>query len=601
MIKQPFLPLKWYNELEEQQFRKLRRTTKDFYVLRTDTIINIPFQIKRVNRGAAVIQWDLVNYDDGTVTNLNTGYLEIKIATDGDGTIWNFIIKKARPIWPAMPEGFHYFIVSDGYETWYSEVFEVCDLLTNPIAAFYNDATYPFDTLTTAKTSKRILLKLCENTGNVAIAYSNQIYNIIYNEPVDVYVVATLGTLGCAYGSFGDNLDCSLYEFGTRNKISETVEIEEGVNCFQLTPTKTCDASLVFELANGEFCWQDLRVWVFFSKLDSHIIMRYNNSKNFCDIIYNDENNDDYCDYEEYIYFHEAITMEPSYEVEEESAEYPNKELVPLIQAARKYYKMKFPGGHHMSDAMSIVRLHDDIKFYLPTGEILDICDFIMENSYFNDACETIELTFRELPCVRTACEDLVVDDCCCPTQEDVLDYVAGGVGALPACGPGTDGDRYLVLVAGFILLYECDNGGAGWTHMTGEEEDGNCIYDLDGDASDTYNQYYYWDGSDWRLIAELTLVTDNTDGTATLNVNGCQCLYPDDAYYFPCPITIQAEYKNGGVWQEIGDPVDSYDAITDGITVETGVGNFDFRIRYYTHNCDFSYHGDINQTITDV
>lgn len=606
MIKQPLLPLKWYNEQTEQQFINLMNTTgKDRLILRTDTIMLLPFQIKRDDRGDAVTQWDLVNYDTGIVANMNTGYLDIVSATENEVT-YNWIVMDPRPTYPERAVGFFYYIVSDGIETWYSEVFEVCDLFANLYTdtIFVNPAAGGFDSSSASYSNKRAYLKLCENTANGAVICSKN-FDVIYNEPLDLYVYATIGTLGgCGFAAYGDDLKYELREYdaagGSVAAISNTVTGVEGAKCDQLIPTKTCTASLYIYLDNTEQCWQDIRIYLWPRKLANHTIMNWYDDINFCDIIYNNNTDVDECDFYNYLILPNTAIFNPTYAIDEDSVESDEKEAYPLIQSAQKFYKMEFAGGHYLSDAMSIVRLHNDIKFYLSTGEILYICDFAMNNTPINDYCELIELTFREAACAKTSCEDLTVDECCCPNVENVLDYVAG---ALPACGAPQTGDRYLHLNALPIYIEECD--GAAWQRQTDEEVIGNCVYDEDADASETYKQYWYWNGNGapptWWYMANLATVTDNTDGTATLNIGACQNVYPDDIDYFPCPITIQAEYDPGTGFEEIGDPVSGYVANNDGITVTTGAGNFDFRIRYYMHNCDLSYSGDVNQNITDV
>ena len=123
MIKQPLLPLKFYNELNEQQFRKLMEDTGGNWLkLRGDVIWAIPFQIKRDDRPNNVTQFDLVNYATGAVAAISTTYLDIKSAEVG-GVTYNWIVYDGFPWGNDVDEGFYYFIVSDDIETWYSEVF----------------------------------------------------------------------------------------------------------------------------------------------------------------------------------------------------------------------------------------------------------------------------------------------------------------------------------------------------------------------------------------------------------------------------------------------------------------------------------------------
>lgn len=609
MIKQPFLPLKFYNELEEQQFRVLRGSIDaNLYTLTEDQIFLPPFQIKRVSRANLITTFDLINFDDGTTYDLTPymTYDRLDIVTaDEDNITYDWIICNRFPIrYFTQPDGFYYLEISDDEETWYSEVFRLCDLYTNLVNNFTNSG---LDGFSDAASGHSMLVKACESTGNGGGFYSNE-FEVIAYEQYELFVLDVIGTLGaCGTAVFGDDISWSMRESGL-GVITDFHTSSEGINHIILTPTKTCTARLWAQwfLAGAQVGWQDFYIFLYNRRLDEYTMIEWGSEKNFCGILYNDDVSETYRNFDFYnhIKVPKANVILPTYEVDEEANENDEGEQAFLIQTLKKFYTLRLAGGHHMTDALALTRLHEDIEVILETGEILDICEFSMENSPITDYCERIELKFREAGCSVDSCDDIEVTECCCPTVENVLDYNAGGVGALPACGAGTDGDRYLALAAVPIYIYECVNG-VGWGRVTDEEVLGNCVYDEDADASETYKQYWFWDENGapatWWFIAQLSSVTDNTDGTATLNIGACQSGDDSDTRYFPCPVYIQAEYDPGTGFEPIGQAVLSDVADADGITVECGAGNFDFRIRYFTHNCELSYDGDINQTITDV
>lgn len=426
MIRQPKLPLRWYNEPEEQQFRNItEHTAKDFYVIRDDTVFVPQFQIKRDQRGEVITRWDLVNYTNGAVTDL-TPYLlwrlDIQTATiteDGEDYIYDWLVHDSFPLPLASEAGFYYMIVSDGIETWYSEIFELCDLFTN-LLTDWTDVTFDSleDVIIYGKMSR---VRLCESTGNGAEAYSNT-FDVIYNEPLEFYVRATVGTIACAYVNFGDNIKFELRDL-LGNVVSDVYTALNGHNYFEIIPHKTTTVRLWMYLDNFEQAWQTLGMWLWPKKLDDYTIFEWYDVKNFCSILYNNDVSDICCipvsdplndvaddDFRNRLIIETSKPISPFYALDENVEEDDKKNKSRLITTMQKFYRFDLAGGHHLTDAFALVRSHQTIKFYLATGEVIDAYDFSMVNTAINEYCDKIDIEFREKSCSKTGCTYDIMD-----------------------------------------------------------------------------------------------------------------------------------------------------------------------------------------------
>lgn len=131
-------PLPWYKSVKYQDFRKSYAYGNVFQLIAPDRSL-LPFQIRRAHRTSAAFTLRVL-YDDGTL------YRNISADTAADlhvvsGTDFDVIQycntglanQFARPLTP----GRYYAELSDGVETWYSEVFNVVDDLSRYIRLEY--------------------------------------------------------------------------------------------------------------------------------------------------------------------------------------------------------------------------------------------------------------------------------------------------------------------------------------------------------------------------------------------------------------------------------------------------------------------------------
>ena len=75
-----------------------------------------------------------------------------------------------------------------------------------------------------------------------------------------------------------------------------------------------------------------------------------------------------------------------------------------LIGTVQKYNSVQFAGGEYLLNAMSLLRLHDDITIVNEDGEPMDIVELLMEQSILDYEAVQIKLIYREDSCSWTYC-----------------------------------------------------------------------------------------------------------------------------------------------------------------------------------------------------
>lgn len=117
------LPLPFYDALEKQQAAKWYAYGQG-YELPVPVGFILPFQIMRSRTGAAITSVSIVRVSDGNSTDIlaqmqNTG-LEV---AQPDGEDFDLIIYPGTVAITYSEVGYHYLILSDGTNTWYSDYF----------------------------------------------------------------------------------------------------------------------------------------------------------------------------------------------------------------------------------------------------------------------------------------------------------------------------------------------------------------------------------------------------------------------------------------------------------------------------------------------
>lgn len=585
MIKQPYQILKWYNGNGEQEYYHLRERT-NWQIPKYDNTIIPSFCIKRDARANNVTTWELRSIDESYSRNLlDTGvliwqcYLDIRT----QDMLYDYIVFTRAPIYTVLPEDRYYYKVSDGVETWYSEVFELCDFwetmlfndsINNPIAP--NWSTFAPTTQT-----NRLRIQALEAVGNGAQGYTNAI-DVIYGEKLWTFIYESGVTKT-------GNCQVWLEDAATLDIISDVYTMEDTCNEFVFTPQKTCSARLRFNLPNGFTYSGYIQLWAMRWFIEEQIVLRWSDTENFCDMPYEDG-------WDNYIVI-DGILHKESIVIEEENVEDDEKNLYPLIQTIQKWYKYSLASGVNFMEGLSMLRLHSTVTVTVDTGWEIIAMDVSLESTIHDDYTYAMALNFREDSCSKEACG--FETECCCPTLEDVLDYKAGGLVTLPAAGVGTLGDRYLVLTGGSVYIYECefDDPGYAWHRQTDEEIRNSCVLDLDTDASENNQHYWVYNPvtAEFQYMCELAAVAPVGGGIARFQAG--DIISTDE---FDCLVYIQAQRDDGGGWEDIDDPIPLetlHDAGTYDFTSPLGAA--DFRLRVYTHNCALHYTNEFNITVT--
>lgn len=119
-----FSVLPFYESIEQQNARKWWVYGR-IYPLFTQATFMLPFQIMRPHREAAIISFVVYKADGELVGDYTQRLLQrgtvIKSFTDYDVIVHN----SELPVFQSMSNGQYYATLSDGVQTWYSEIFTV--------------------------------------------------------------------------------------------------------------------------------------------------------------------------------------------------------------------------------------------------------------------------------------------------------------------------------------------------------------------------------------------------------------------------------------------------------------------------------------------
>lgn len=128
IIEEPnFSVLPWYTSLKYQNARKWWNYDK-IYPLFTPATMMLPFQIIRTHRATATVSSFIVYTSKGVqvgdyTQEINDAGIAIKQFPDSGFDV--IVFPGKFPVFPSMSNGQYYAVLSDGEETWYSEMFTV--------------------------------------------------------------------------------------------------------------------------------------------------------------------------------------------------------------------------------------------------------------------------------------------------------------------------------------------------------------------------------------------------------------------------------------------------------------------------------------------
>lgn len=132
-----FFPLPWYKSVKYQDFRKSYAYGNVFQLIAPDRSL-LPFQIRRAHRPEATFTVRIL-YDDGTqYCNVSADVAaDLHVVTGEDFDVIQYCNDGDIGFFQRLAPGRYYAELSDGVETWFSEVFSVVDDLSRYIKLEY--------------------------------------------------------------------------------------------------------------------------------------------------------------------------------------------------------------------------------------------------------------------------------------------------------------------------------------------------------------------------------------------------------------------------------------------------------------------------------
>ena len=597
MEKNALLPLKFYPALSWTDYdRYTKNMGGDFALLKEHNVLLPAFQMTMPDIGRHWGRLDFIpdtfeiyNYDTGAlVENLgqvfysnNDRYCEVY---NKAGEFRSFVFWRT-PMQAKYPTGKYYYYLSDGETEFFSEVFELCDLNTNALVnVMDNEAGWAnFTTLDRISDYEAIRTTFCKTATGAGDATAYTEIEVFLEEELDLYITTETSAV-CGEGVWNapiylefrdpdglvvsdtftiDTID-TYYRFSAKINVGGTVRLYMYMD----------DA----DTGQGRFSTYLQRRYA-----EGNVQIRYSNSENFCKIWY--EN-----DYEN-VFFIDSKQVIDQQVLNENVVEDDQANKYRIIGTNQEWNSLQFASGEAMLNAMSLLRLHDNIKIIRETGEVMDVAEILMEQSILDYEAALIKLVYREDSCSVESCGF----EPCCPTlgtpiMQDVYDAAA-----LPAAAAGNNGWYVMALTAVDEFRIYLSNGAA-WAVNNDFDIADDCIEARQNTFSNG-NRFFWYDSgvSRWRLFINLETVTDNADGTANLNTD---TEYRDG-------LTVQGEYYDTieEEWTECTD-AETLIAGAGAVALVTrtnnpGVGTFDFRLHIYTNDCDYGYSKIVTQTIT--
>jgi hypothetical protein len=606
MIKQPTQPLKFFaSYLEvEKNYKKRDNGNPGTHIITEDILFIPPFQIKLDSRHEDIndFTFELIDYSDGTITDITTRIRAAGVFSYDD---YQNLVCYRNPLTQLNATALYYLKIYDSYEAWYSEVFQLCDLNRNLLRGWTMSGWDWDSDVNSLSTTDCWVFLICKQGAGNPYVLSDPFY-VTYNEPLDLYLRSVNADGGICSATTFLTMYFVLHD-GAGNVISNVVTGIEGVMKDRLIPTKTCEAYLYCYSANadtGQGTWEVYLMYAnpmlydgsYLDNAGTRKVLRWSHSCNVCDMIYDQQ--DGYITisgtnyywimtYENYLIFDDPPLI-PDFAIIETVSENDKGDKFLLLGAQQEWYYLQLGTSENLAKAFQFIHLTDNVEIDY-NGEAHTICENSSEISYSDDNNFITRFRFREESCPVQNCCFVV----CCPNLLNV--YAVDESAPLPTCNAGTKNVRYLLITEGHTSLWECD--GSSWDHMTAEEHDDACLYVENYLATDWGCHYWWWNGTDWALFAYLGSVTDNADGTATLNIldGSLPGLY------------VQAQYYDSGEYINCGSPYE-LTGTSDSIVCNCGAGtNKVFRLLIYTARtltastiiCNYGYSNFKVKTIT--
>lgn len=323
--------------------------------------------------------------------------------------------------------------------------------------------------------------------------------------------------------------------------------------------------------------------------MNDYVLIEYSNSTDLGDIVYHNT-------FENRVYL-DADVSKPEYELIEEGEDNGDGEFTATFQKWQKKYTIEFYAQEFLVDALTLMALHDQITITLKNGEASNVKDIEIDPKWDSDieCWALVTIKFATEYVVKRGCDENFDYGCpeavvTCDSEYDADDGAGGQDEWESTPNSNEKAFFYEGLEAGDSVytgsplgFYQGINGE--WVLIAMENGQVGIVEDL---VTAGTCVYLIKSGTNFYRIPYIRAATDQGGGDVKISA---YAVGMENTFY-------QVQYENLGVWTDLGDP-QLASAFENGFVVSPGAGNWDFRIKWYTHSCDFGYSNEANETVT--
>lgn len=302
----------------------------------------------------------------------------------------------------------------------------------------------------------------------------------------------------------------------------------------------------------------------------SYLVLTYWNSSDVGGMLYHNH------PYKNRVYV-DATPALCDIEVKEEGVEDGDKNFIPTFRKTQKLYKCDIVCSPEFLEQLFFIQQHDHIEIKLKNEESQLVNDWGVTIDEWIFGGHVVKCTFQFTTqyILQTSLKDNIKSSCYIPTVAQVTDIITNNSMTFidPTNNGVTDGSRYIVIrTIGLddVYLY---TGGA-WVAQNEAIEGAICYVSIKG-------VNYYFDGNAWNAYPRLLTVT-RSGGKAV-----CR------GWVLPGTF-VQLQRKVGSVWTDTGNPVLAATFKTIGIRYTCPSGMYLFRVKSYSHGCNYGYSNQI-------
>ncbi len=264
-------------------------------------------------------------------------------------------------------------------------------------------------------------------------------------------------------------------------------------------------------------------------------------------------------------------------EVKEEGIEDGDKNFIPTFRKTQKLYKCDLVCSPEFLEQLYFIQQHDHIQVTLKNDEKQIVSDWGVTIDEWIFGGHVVKCTFQFTTqyILQTSLQDNMRSACYIPTIPQVTDIITNNSMTFidPTNNGVVDGSRYIVnktIGLDDVFMFT----GGVWVAQN--EAIFSAIVFC---ANKGYN--YYFDGVSWNAYPRLLTVT-RSGGNAVCKGWGLPGTF------------VQLQLKSGLTWTDVGTPVlvESFKSI--GIRYACPAGMYVFRVRSYSHGCNYGFSNQI-------